>query len=141
MDEGTRDRLIKLTEYENQETRANSTFLRNIATISSGMLGLLVGLRPETIPNQYSKGLYLASLVLISLGILFVVISLHYEVSLCKQQVKAQKQMLSEYIQTGKDYQHVELPKSLIYRISEPLSFFCLILSIVTLILYVSFLP
>ena len=116
-----------------QEKRMTSyfNFLRTITTISTGLLALLVGLKPDQIQQGTPQYLFLATISLLGFGILSSVITQSYEVAFLKQQTKALHKYIKHVVE-----KKVEptsgirvLPKPKIYTVSEVATFCCLGLS------------
>ena len=72
MSENIKAQLIKITDVQDKEKSEYFSFLRHLTTISIGFLGLLIGLKPDVLPNEYSKILFLVTIVLLSMGVLFL---------------------------------------------------------------------
>ena len=139
MDEGLKQRISKLLDFQENKMDSYFKYLRGVNIISTGLLSLLVGLKPDEIQEGSAQYLFLATITLLGLGILFSAITQFHEVTYWKQKMKAQNKMIEEYnLSNGaKQFQSESLPKPTVYKISEVLTFFCLGLSIVTLIAYV----
>jgi len=127
-----------------QEKRDKSFFLyfRNISTLSVALIGLIIGLKPTPIPNQDAKVLFLITIILIGLCILFSLATQFYEVISYKQEIDARKKNIIKYIENPSEnnLQIENLYKPVIYKFFEIMTFSCLILSILSLIVYVYFL-
>ncbi len=116
-------------------------YLRALTVIATGFLGLLIGLKPEKIPDCTSKYLFLSTITLMSLGIFFSVVSQFYEVVYAQKLVDARDELLTEYIHDpSKKFQSKTILKPIFYKISDAMTFCCYGLSIATLICYVWFL-
>ncbi|MFV5688099.1 hypothetical protein ACM55M_05685 [Flavobacterium sp. ZT3R25] len=138
IDENIKNHLNNIINTEKKETESYFSFLRHLATISIGFLGLLIGLKPETLPNQNSKVFFLVTITLIAFGILFLSICLFYETKKYREEIKVRQKQLNEYLDSDKkeDVQISHLdPGNL--KIFEITTFILLILSIFSLILYV----
>lgn len=138
IDENIKSHLNNIVDTQKKETESYFSFLRHLATISIGFLGLLIGLKPATLPNQNSKIFFLLSITLIALGILFLSICLFYETKKYREEIKVRQKQLNEYLDSDKkrgiQVDHMN-PGNL--RIFEITTFILLILSIFSLILYV----
>jgi uncharacterized ion transporter superfamily protein YfcC len=117
-------------------------FFKNISTLSVGLIGLLIGLKPDVIPNPISKLCFLTGISLLGLSILFSLVVQHYELNYREQQNKIRLQNILSYIQNPADniMQKGEVSKHKAYKFSEKLTYYCFGLSIVSLIFYVAFL-
>jgi hypothetical protein len=139
MDDGLRNRLNTFTDIQESRISSYFAYLRTITTISTGLLALLVALKPDEIQTGSPQYLFLATISLLGLGILSSAITQFSEVAYLKQKTKSQRKMIGEYAQkkVGSSFQVESMPTPLVYRISEVATFVCLGLSIVTLIGYV----
>ena len=126
---------------QNERDRTFFAYFRNITTISVGLIGLLIGLKPAQLPNLCSKYLFLTTIILIGLCILFSLVVQFYEVEFHKKQVSVRKEHISKYIADpeNENLQIDSIKKRLIYKISEKMVFLCLLLSVTSLIFYVYF--
>jgi len=140
--EDFKKKVYNVIDSREQYEKSNFAFFKGLTTISVALIGLLIGLKPLNIPNQYAKVLFLTTICLIGLCILFSLIVQFYEVIFGKRKVDAYKQILQEYIDDpigAGSLQIVELKGVKFFATFEVLTFFCLILSIISLILYVYF--
>lgn len=138
IDENIKNHLNNILDTQKKQTESYFSFLRHLATISIGFLGLLIGLKPENLPNYNSKVFFLVTISLIAFGILFLSICLFYETKKYSQEIKVLQKHLNEYLDSDKkkDVQISHLnPGNL--KIFEITTFILLILSIFSLILYV----
>jgi hypothetical protein len=111
--------------------------LRHLSTISIGFLGLLVGLKPELMPNCNSKFFFIVTVVFLSLGILFLTILSYYETLNYQKEINLRKKQIEEYdIEKGFQIDHVP-QGNLKYFITSTFCF--LALSIISLMIYVYF--
>ncbi len=134
-----------VTEFTGAVDKYNDSFFRffkNISTLSVGLIGLLIGLKPDVIPNQYAKVFFLLSIILIGLCILFSLIVQHYELNYRAQANKIRLRNITSYIENPSEntMQSADVNKHKFYKFSEKLTFSCFGISILTLIFYVYFL-
>jgi hypothetical protein len=117
-------------------------FFKNISTLSVGLIGLLIGLKPDVIQNPIAKLCFLVGISLLGLSILFSLVVQHYELNYRGQQNKIRLQNIQSYIENPSEniMQSADLHKNKFYKISEILTYFCFGISILSLILYVAFL-
>jgi hypothetical protein len=140
--EDFKNKVNNVVEAREQYEKSNFTFFKGLTTIYVALIGLLIGLKPSNIPNLNAKWLFLTTICLIGLCILFSLVVQFYEVIFHKQTIDARKQILKEYIDdpVGAGFlQVVEIKGSKFFRLFEILTFSCLILSITSLIFYVYF--
>ncbi|MES2812745.1 MAG: hypothetical protein V4670_09780 [Bacteroidota bacterium] len=138
IDKNIKSHLDNLVSTEKKESESYFSYLKHLSTISIGFLGLLIGLKPETLPNQCSKIFFLTTIILIALGTLFLTICSFYETKKHREEIKVRKKQLNEYLDSDKkesiQIDHID-PGYL--QIFEIITFTLLILSIFSLILYV----
>ena len=139
MDDGLRQRLNTFIDIQESRIASYFAYLRTITTISTGLLALLIGLKPDVIQAGSPQYLFLATISLLGLGILSSAITQFSEVAYLKQRTKAQRKMIGEYAdkKVGSSFQVEEIATPIIYKVSEASTFVCLGLSIVALIGYV----
>jgi hypothetical protein len=138
MNDNIKAQLIKITEVQDKEKTEYFSFLRHLTTISIGFLGLLIGLKPEILPNEYSKILFLVTIVLLSLGVLFLTICLFHETIQSRKELKVRKKQLLEYVDSENtasvQIDNIGFGK---LKIFEIITFSFLIASLLSLILYI----
>lgn len=139
MDERLKQPLEDYIELWKKKHEAHFKYLRNISLMAVGLLSLLVGLKPVTIQDGLPQYLFLATILLIGLGILFGAISQYYEVSFLHQSIESLHKYIKQAMRKNDlpKWKYTSLPKPIIYKISDLLTFGCLGLSIATLIAYV----
>ena len=138
LDPNIKTHLINLVESEKKESESYFSYLRHLSTVSIGFLGLLVGLKPETLPNFYSKLFFFITIVLLCVGILLLVICLFQENIQHRQEITVRKKQLLDYLDAEKkeSVQIDQLPSGNL-KILEIITFSILSLSIFSLIIYV----
>lgn len=137
------DKLVnEFTEAVEKYNASFFGFFKNISTLSVGLIGLLIGLKPDVIPNPISKVFFLLSIILLGLCILFALVVQHYELNYREQANNIRLQNIQSYIKnpSKNKIQKSDTDKKKIYVISEKFTYFCFGISIVSLILYVAFL-
>ncbi len=117
------------------------SFLRHLTTLCIGFLGLLIGLKPEKLPNHYSELLFFVTISSLSLGILFLSICIFYETKNARIEMKVRRQFIIDYIDNPSDnkFQIKQVPKGF-RSVFEVISFGLLISSILCIIVYSYFL-
>ena len=135
-------RLQDLVDSQNKHDTSYFEFYKSITSISVALIGLLIGLKAESIPNQSAQYSFLISIILLGLCTLFSLAARFYEVTSSRDEIETRKNMLLKYIQNPdeNEYQFEPVDKHIIYKISEIGTFVCLVLSILSLIFYVYFL-
>lgn len=130
-------RLKDLEASQEKYSASHFGFLRNITTISVGLFGLLVSLKPKTIDIYSGKIAFTLTIIFLGLGILFSVISQYYDVYIRKQDKILRTENIAKVLKGEEhiDTQYVSQPK--LFQISEVLTYIFLGLSVLSLILYV----
>lgn len=132
----------KFEESQKDRDKVYFEFFKSITTLSIALIGLLIGLKAEPIPNQAAQFAFLITIILIGLCILFSLAIRFYEVVSGNGSVEVRKKHILEYIENPDEntFQAEQLDKPKIYKFFEISTFVCLILSIIALIFYVVFL-
>ena len=132
----------KFEESQKDRDKVYFDFFKSITTLSVALIGLLIGLKAEPIPNQAAQFAFLITIILIGLCILFSLGVRFYEVISGNDSVEVRRKHILVYIENPVEggLQIEQLNKSKIYRFFEISTFVCLILSIIALIFYVVFL-
>jgi len=129
-------------ESQKDRDKVYFDFFKSITTLSVALIGLLIGLKAELIPNQAAQFAFLITIILIGLCTLFSLGVRFYEVVSGNDSVEARKKHILKYIENPDEnnLQIEQLDKSKIYKFFEIATFVCLTLSIIALIFYVVFL-
>jgi hypothetical protein len=140
IDQNIKSHFNNVIDAEKKEADSYFSYMRHLSTISIGFLGLLVGLKPETLPNCNSKFFFIITIILLSLGILFLSICLFYETIQNRKEILIRKKQLEEYLEAEKkeSIQIDYAPKNNL-KYFEVLTFLFLALAIISLIFYVYF--
>ena len=95
--------VLKLVnEFTETVEKYNSSFFgffKNISTLSVGLIGLLIGLKPDVIPNPIAKVFFLIGICLLGLCILFALAVQHYELNYREQASNIRLKNIQSYIQ------------------------------------------
>ena len=126
---------------QDKKDKSYYSFFRNVSTLNIALIGLLIGLQPQTLPSQMTKYLFLLSVSLIGLCILSSLGVQYGEVSSLKQAAKIRYKQILEYTQNPDESNSSPdiADKNKLESFFEKMTFVCLTLSIVSLILYVYF--
>lgn len=141
MDDNIKNITLKFIEAQQKSEEVYFSFLRHLTTLCIGFLGLLIGLKPEKLPNNYSELLFFGTISSLSLGILFLSICIFYETKNARIEMDVRRQFVIDFIDNPKDniFQFKQVPKG--FRgVFEIISFVLLILSILCIIAYTYFL-
>jgi len=132
----------KFEESQKDRDKVYFNLFKSITTLSVALIGLLIGLKSEPIPNQAAQFAFLLTIILIGLCVLFSLAVRFYEVVSGNDSIAVRKKHILQYIQNPDEniFQSEYLDKPKIYKFFEISTFACLILSIITLIFYVVFL-
>ncbi len=130
--------MVEAIKTQKEFNSNKNKFVGLIATMLIGLLGLLTALMPEIALDCTEKSLYLLSLILISLGILCALIFLYSEVAFVKRVRNQQDiQMLwpNQDALRKTDIGSI-LKYNKLYDVCEIGTYLCLILSMITLVIY-----
>jgi hypothetical protein len=117
-------------------------FFKIISTLSITMIGLLISLKSSDFPNLYSKIFFLAAISLLSLTVIFSLIVQYNEHKELNYLIDHRKKVLIS-LTNNKDLGNIEvfeLTKSSSLKYVEIATYCSLVLSLLSLILYTSFL-
>lgn len=139
--EGYKDLIDKFEYYQTKTIDSKYGFFKNISTLCLGFLALFVNFKPNSFINEWDKMFFLFTTALFGLCILFSLVSTHGEVFLYHQSSLARAKMLLKYIETHnvKTCQSESTEVNEVYKFFEKMTYVCLILSILSLIVYVYF--
>lgn len=131
-----------LEESQNKRGKSYFEYFSSISSLSIALIGLLIGLKPTPIPNQFAKIAFFITIILIGLCILFSLGTRFYEVVFYSKEVAVRKSHIQSYTDnpTENNLQETMIERPKIYTFFELATFFCLVLSILSLISYVYFL-
>lgn len=134
--------ISKSEEFQNLAHKSYFNFYKSVSTLNVALIGLLIGLKPSSIPNAEAKIAFFVAIVLIGSCILFSLGIQYYEVDYSRQFSKFHKERLNSYVKDPRNngFDLDLIRKKWFYKLFEYLTFLCLILSIVALIIYVYFL-
>jgi len=141
-EEGKNKRVEKFDYYQIKSIESFYAFQKTITTLSIGFLALFVGFRPEYIKCEWTKTFFFSTVLLFGLCILFSLITQYGELKIYRKSAVSRAKILLDYIQTqnGKTCQAEYVKTNWLYKTSEKLTYFCLLLSILSLIIYSYFL-
>jgi F0F1-type ATP synthase assembly protein I len=134
--------FVNFEESQIKKDTSYFEYFKSISTLSVALIGLLIGLKSDKIPNQEAKIAFLITIILIGLCILFSLAVRFYEVVSYKDEVELRRLNILKYIENPSEnnLQIDILKKHWFYKFSEIATFSCLLLSILALISYVYFL-
>lgn len=113
------------------------SFLKYIITISSGLIAVLVSLKPGISPTLLIHYLFVCTIVLLTLGILFGAIVLYEEIVLLEKSRKAVLGNIQLMLRSNNYEDLIEhIQTTLFYRVSKIISFSCFILALISLVAY-----
>lgn len=118
------------------------SFFKNIATISLGFIALFVSLRSDGAEDECVKIYFFVTTLLFGLCIVFSLVTQLGEVFLYeKLRVRLGKELQHRQQHPAPKYIRIKLKlKQKIYKLSEIGTYICLLLAIISLLLYVYFL-
>lgn len=135
--------LGKLFEnLEVSQVKKDKTYFEYFSSISSlsiALIGLLIGLKPNPIPNEFAKIAFLISIILIGLCIIFSLGTRFYEIVFYGKEVEVRKLHIKKYLDnpSENEFQEAIIEKPKLYVFFEIATFICLVFSILSLISYV----
>ena len=132
------DGLNKMQKAIDVRDKSYFAYIKSLSQILVVLFGFLVGLKSDVPLNNIPKVLFLISIISIGLTILFSQRLLFYEVSIQENVVKAYKQTLSNLqSQIEKTpFVLVVSDKEKFFQLFEKMTFFCFVLSILSLMFY-----
>ena len=135
------DGLDKMQKTITNRDKSYFAYIKSLSQILVVLLGFLIGLKSNVPLNNIPKVLFLLSITLIGLTILFSQRLLFYEVSIQENEVKAYRQSLIKLQnQTEKaSFVLVKSKKEKFFQFFEKATFYCFGLSIISLIFYCIF--
>ena len=134
--------FVNFEQSQKNRSEKYFDFFKSITTLSVGLIGLLIGLKAEPIPNPFAQFAFLIAIILIGLCILFSLAVRFYELVSGNDEIGVRKKHILEYIENPSvnNFLGEQLDKPKIYKFFEISTFVCLLLSIIALIFYVYFL-
>ena len=113
-------------------------FYKNITTLSVGLLGLLIGLKPDDILDSYSRNALFLGLSLLVACILFSLIVQYYETILLNREARIylQRREAAKALKLEEASKYERVPTGLPYYTFQILTCVCLALSLISLIYY-----
>ena|SRR5690606_11612655 len=128
--------LIKVNKYSLSRHEKYFSWLKNILTISVGLLGILVSLNSDKITELYTFIAFISTILFLGLGILFGAILLYNEVYTQGQLLNHSKKNGRKLL-GGKDIKIVEIiDRHWIFSVSEVVCFSSYLISLISLIAY-----
>ena len=136
------DGLNKMQKTISNRDKSYFAYIKSLSQILVVLLGFLIGLKSNAPFHNIPKVLFLLSITLIGLTILFSQRLLFFVVSIQENEVKAyRKSLLRLQSQTEKaSFVLVKSESEKYFQFFEKATFFCFVLSILSLIFYCIFL-
>ena len=131
--------LIKLNDIKNIMEKRNEKYfswLRNLITISVGLLGILISFKTGKIDDFLSALFFIITISGIALGILFGVIVLHGEVHLLDKIRLKHEEALQNIVVGKPPIIYAVVSRHSVYVVSEKICYFSFITSIISIIIY-----
>jgi hypothetical protein len=132
------DVYSKLESSENKRMDSLFRFYRTITTLSVGLLGLLIGLKPAEPLQEDPKLYFLSGLSLLVASILFSLIVQYYETILLNRESNVYLKEINntQTQQSGRASKTVRVNTGWIYQAVQILTCVCLALSLISLTYY-----
>lgn len=127
----------KYIQSEEQYLKTRSTWFYNILIASAGLLGALVALSNNSHETCLVRSLFVATIILLILGILSVAISLYCDTARAKQRHEADYKRLQNIIFDKKDDSISSIRDLKLFSFFGILSYILFPLSFISLIVYV----
>ena len=126
---------LDLTEIQEKKRKAFSDWLKNIITISSAILGILISLKTEKTKSTEEHYIFVFTITSIGLGILSGLILLFSEVTVFSLFESKKKEQILQLLE-GKErvIDSVKIPK--IYTFLKYFCFFSFFCSLILLIMF-----
>jgi hypothetical protein len=133
------DALKLLSEISDKRDEKKYNFVRHVLLMASGLLGILVSLHKTSSNGSISRICFALSLVLLTLGILFLTIALFGQGQTYKVLFRKWKEEIQAYIQQDNNQKlpkYTSINPKKVYSIFEILGYFSFCLSIICLTIY-----
>lgn len=115
-------------------------FIKGLITISTGFLALFIGFKSEDINNINAKLFYFTTILLLVSGILSLSISLYVEIYFIDKNQTFLKEMMIKYKKGNLKKNHLSIVvKPWYYKLMEFIGYLSLILSLISLSIYIYF--
>jgi hypothetical protein len=135
----------KVEKLENDFILRNEkffSFFKIISTLSVTLIGLLVSLKSSDFPNLNSKISFLVTISLLSLTVVFSLIVQYNEHNELNHLIEHRKEVLKSLAKDENllNIEIYELSKTSTLKTYEKLTYYCLAVSLISLIFYTSYL-
>lgn len=126
---------LDLNEIQEKKRNTFSDWLKNIITIATGLLAVLISLKTKKSESILEHNLFISTIISIALGILSGVIVLFSDIKVLSLFESSKKKQISQLLD-GKNYaiDHIAFPK--IYNYLKYICFLSFFISLVCLIYY-----
>ena len=136
IDNFTKKNLTELSEFQKIRNNVYVEWLKNILTIATAILAVLISLKSEKSNTFTESFFYLSTISLSGIGILFGVIVLYSYVELENLSVKKKREQVLLLLDKKEidSVETIELPK--FYKVFEYICNISLFLSLISLLIY-----
>jgi len=136
MDEKIRKRLYEIKDLSDSRNEKFFSWLKNLITISVGLLGILVSLNSDKIEDLKTSIAFIITISTLALGILSGVVLLYSEMHLLhKARLKKEEQL--QNILDGKRKNNVEwIKRDWFFDLSEKVCFVSYLISLISIVIY-----
>jgi hypothetical protein len=136
IDNFTRKNLTELSEFQKIRNNVYVEWLKNILTISTAILAVLISLKSKKSNTSTESFFYLSTILLSGIGILFGVIVLYSYVELENLSVKKKREQVLLLLDKKEidNVETIELPK--FYKVFEYTCNISLFSSLISLLIY-----
>lgn len=136
IDNFTKKNLTELSEFQEKRNNAYVQWLKNILTIATAILAVLISLKSEKSNTFTESFFYLSTIFLSGIGILFGVIVLYSYVELENLALKKKREQVLLLLDKKEieNVETIELPRY--YNVFECICNISLFLSLISLLIY-----
>ena len=128
--------FIEYSEFHKTRNAVYIEWLKNLLTISTAILAVLISLKSEKSKTYFESFFYLSTILLSGIGILCGVIVLYSYVELENLALKVKKEQVISLLDGKKIEEVVKIDMPKFYKFFPYLCFISLFLSLVSLIIY-----
>jgi len=135
-DKFTQKNFIEYSEFQRTRNAVYVEWLKNLLTISTAILAVLISLKSEKSKTYFESFFYLSTILLSGIGIFCGVIVLYSYVELENLALKVKKEQVISLLDGKKIEEVVRIDMPKFYKFFPYLCYISLFLSLVSLIIY-----
>lgn len=134
-----KEQFSKIEDYTNLSAEKQDAFSQNILLVSSSILGILISLHDNKTECLYTRVAFLISILFLVFGILTLAIMLYDRSKLVEHLRQRFVKEAQNALKEDRKLQMVSIQEGKRIRICKKISYSCLILALLMLIVYTSF--